>query len=175
MTDMNIRPNPKEDGKTHINTHAKSRSTLGKILSPDYDLGEVFKHPALGSFRTVESMRCWLNTGGNRDNIRQKVPHEARNLMRLAPKFKCNKFRELMIDATILKLETHRSFVQMMIDCDLPFDYYFLHNKLPIRPSVSALYIGIFDEVREILRGNKPHKFMDFTDLEFKPVPDGEE
>lgn len=173
MIDLNVHPNPVEDGKTHINTHAKATTQLGKILSLPYETGESIRHPILGSFRTVENVWCYLNTGGNRDRLRTAEPHIARNLTRLAPKYSCDKFKEVIIDMTIIKLQTNSMYEQMMVDCDLPFDHYFLNgiDKVIIRPGNAAIYISILDTVREILRGNQEHKFVRYIDMNFKLLP----
>ena len=172
MIDLNARPLPSEDGKSHINTHAKGSTQLGKILSLPYETGEAIRHPILGSFRTVENLWCYLNTGGNRDTLRTAEPHVARNITRLAPKYSCDRFKDAIIDATILKLQSNSMYEQMMIDNMLPFDHYFLHgrDRVTIRPGNALIYISILNTVQEILRGTREHKFVRFIDMNFTPL-----
>lgn len=172
MIDFTVRPNPQEDGITHINTHTKAKTPLGQILSPSYDTGEPFHHPTLAHFRSVENLWHYLNTGGTRDNIRTMEPHVARNFVRLTKKFQCDKFAELTVDATILKLQTHTDWVHAMINETLPFDHYFVKGKdhLAVRPKIASLYIAALDDVRAILRGEKEHQFVRFKDMNFKPL-----
>lgn len=169
MTDITIRPVPQDDGYTHVNTHAVARTKLGRLLSLSHNVGEPINHPILGPFRTVENMWCYLNTGGTRDKIRTMEPQVARNFSRLSPKFSCDKFRELIIDATILKLQSNSHYTQMMADNDLPFDHYYLNGeeRLPIRPPHSGLYIGILEDVSRILRGEVSHEFVKYKDMNF--------
>lgn len=170
MSDLTIRPDPREDGFTHINTQMKAKTKLGRLLSLSYNVGEALQHPLLGHFRTVQNLWCYLNTGGNRDNLRNMEPHAAINLARLSPKYSCDKFRELIIDATILKLQANSHYAQMMAESELPFDHYYLkgQDQMPIRPSHSGLYIGILDDVRDMLRGTKHHEFVRFKDMNFR-------
>lgn len=171
MNKFEKRPDPKNDGKTHINTHSKTHSRLGEILSPPFETGEPLHHPLLGHFRTVENAWCWINTGGNRDRLRTLLPSEARHITRLSEKFKCDKFRELIRDITIVKLKHNNDWWVEMADSTLPFDHYFLRGKgkdqLAVRPAHSDMYIGILNEVREIARGNKKHEFVRFSDMNF--------
>lgn len=168
------RPNPSGDGVTHINTHLKARTRLGRILAPSYNTGDQIQHPILGPFRTVENLWCYLNTGGNRDQIRSMEPHVARNFVKLMDKkYSCDKFKELLIDATILKLQSNSFYQNEMIDSVLPFDHYYLNgrDRVPIRPSFSTLYIGVLEECREILRGQREHQFVRFMEMNFRELP----
>lgn len=172
MTDMNTRPDPQKEGIDHINTHAKARSQLGKILSPPFDLGEPIHHPILGPFRTVENLWCYLNTGGTRDQMRWMEPHISRNMARLEKKYSCDRFRELILDATLLKLESKSQYIEMMVANELPFDHYYLNgrDRVPIRPGHAALYVSILEEVRDILNGKKQHEFVRYHDMNFTPL-----
>lgn len=172
MFDPNVRPIPKDDDITHINTNDKGRSPLGRFLSLSHNTGEAIRHPILGDFRTVENLWWYLNTGGNNDKIRSLEPRFARNHAKLAPKFSCNRFREIIIDATIVKLEQNSFYRQRFTSNELPFDHYFLNSGdlMPIRPGYAELYVSILDEVLEILRGNKEHEFVRFINMEFKPI-----
>lgn len=175
MLDLTIRPIPKDDGVTHINTHPKAKRTLGKLLAPSHDIGEPIHHPLIGHFRSIDNLWCYLNTGGNRDNIRTMEPHVARNFTRLTEdKYSCDKFWQLTLDLTILKLQTHSNWEQLMIDEELPFDHYYLKgpagDRIAIRPKYAASYIEVLEDAREILRGNKEHKFVSFRDLNFKKL-----
>lgn len=165
------RPDPSKDGITHINTHSKTRHPLGEILSPQYETGEPIRHPMIGNFRSVENAWNWINTGGERDRMRSANPSDARYQARLAPKFKCDKFRELIRDLTLLKLRSNEEWVRMMAENDLPFDHYFLKGRgkecYPTRPSHSDMYIDIMNEVREICRGNIEHRFVLFSEMHF--------
>jgi hypothetical protein len=174
MSDLNVRPIPEEDGFTHINTQMKAKTKLGRLLALSYNVGEPIHHPLLGHFRTVQNLFCYLNTGGTKDAIRNMEPHQAINFMRLSPKYSCDKFRELILDATILKLQTNSHYAQMMAESDLPFDHYYLQgaDRLPIRPSHSSLYIGILNDARKILRGEKSHEFVNFKDMNFTLIQD---
>lgn len=172
MFDPNVRPVPAEDDVKHINTNNKGRSRLGRFLSLGYNTGEPIKHPLLGNFRTVENLWWYLNTGGNNDQIRNMEPHFARSHAKLARKFSCNMFSEVITDAIILKLEQNSFYRQMFTDNQLPFDHYFLNSGdlMPIRPGYASLYVGILDEVSEIMRGDKEYQFVRFIDLDFKPL-----
>lgn len=169
MIDLTSNPIPNEDGYTHVNTHSKAKTKLGKILSPAYNIGEPIHHPILGPFRTVENLWCYLNSGGTRDSIRTMEPHLARNFTRLSDKYSCDKFRELTIDATILKLQNNSHYVQMMLDNELPFDHYYVKgtDRVPIRPSNSTLYLGVLNDVKDILLGKKKHEFVRYKDMNF--------
>lgn len=171
------RPNPQEDDKTHINTHSKTKSKLGSVLSPSYETGEPLNHPILGHFRSVENGWHWLNTGGNRDRLRTMLPADARNLARLTDKYRCDKFRELILDLTIIKLRRNPHWWAKMAECDLPFDHYFVRGKgkeiMTVRPGHSDMYISILNEVREIARGNKEHSFVRFSDMNFTKLEEG--
>jgi hypothetical protein len=171
MINFDQLPNPDLDSKTHINTHNKAKTMLGRILSPQYEIGEPLHHPLLGPFRSVENMWCYLNTGGKRDRIRTMEPHVARNFARLSDKYSCDKFRELILDTTILKLQAHSDWHSLMADETLPFDHYYLKD-VPIRPSFSELYCGILEEVRQVFRGEKLHEFVRFKDMNFEKLPD---
>lgn len=175
MTNVLELPYEEQDGITHINTHSKSKNPLGRILSPSYEIGEPIHHPILGPFRSVENMWCYLNTGGNVDKIRTMAPHIARNFMRLSDKYQCNKFRELILDATVLKLQTNSDWWMMMAEETLPFDNYYVNGKdhVIIRPSYSALYIDILNEAREVVRGSKEHVCVRFKDMEFTKIEEG--
>lgn len=168
------RPDPSQDGITHINTHSKTRHELGEILSPQYEIGEPIHHPFLGHFRSVENAWHYLNTGGERDRMRTSVPSDARYQAKLATKYKCDKFRELIRDLTIIKLRHDERWVKMMIDNELPFDHYFLRgsgkDRYATRPNHSDMFIGILDEVRDICRGIKPHEFVRFNEMNFTKV-----
>jgi len=171
MIDLDKHPIAKDDGITHINTHSKSKTRLGRLLSPSANIGEPIQHPLLGPFRTIDSLWCYLNTGGNRDQIRNMEPRTARRFFKLSEKkYSCSVFKEATIDATIIKLQTNSNYVNMMCNNELPFDHYYLYGaeRVPIRPSHSLLYIGILNDVKEILLGNKPHEFVQFKDLQFE-------
>lgn len=174
MIDFNVRPDPAMDGITHINTHTKAKNPLGVILSPSYDIGEPIHHPLMAHFRSVENLWHYLNTGGTRDNIRTMEPHVARNFARLTKKFSCDKFSELTIDLTILKLQTHSDWVNQMVNSTLPFDHYFVKGRdhMAVRPKVAGLYVKALDDVRKILRGEKEHEFIRFKDVNFELLPD---
>ena len=168
------RADPDQDGITHINTHSKTHSPLGEILSPSYEIGEPIHHPLLGHFRTVENAWCYLNTGGKRDKIRTMKPAAARYAARLADKYSCDKFRDLILDLTLLKLRHKEEWWKEMAESELPFDHYFVQgkgkDKIAIRPGHAELFIGILEEVREITRGNKEHEFVRFRDMNFKKL-----
>jgi hypothetical protein len=176
MIDLTVRANPNEDGISHINTHSKAKTSLGQILSPSYETGEPFHHPILAHFRSVENLWHYLNTGGTRDNIRTMEPSVARNFVRLSKKYSCDKFRELTVDATILKLQTHSDWVHAMINETKPFDHYFVKgrgaDRIAVRPKIAPLYLEALEDVRKILRGEKDHEFVRFKDMNFKLLPD---
>lgn len=176
MTDLQNmdRPIPADDGVTHINSHVKAKTRLGRILAPSYNTGEQIHHPILGPFRTVENLWCYLNTGGTRDQIRAMEPHVARNFVKLSEKkYQCDKFKELILDATLLKLQSNSYYERLMMENELPFDHYYLNGKdrLPIRPSHHALFISVLNDCRDILRGQKSHEFVRFKDMNFKELP----
>lgn len=170
MIDLSVLPQPKDDGRTHINTLMKGKTKLGRLLSPTYNLGEPIHLPMLGNFRTIENLWWYLNTGGARDNIRSMEPHSAINFARLiTKKYSCDKFRELIIDATIIKLQSNNYYVNLMTESELPFDHYYLNSQssLPIRPARSVLYASCMEDVRKILRGQMKHTFVNFNEMNF--------
>lgn len=178
MLDEQVRPIPSDDGLTHINTHAKSRTRLGRILSPSFNIGDPINHPILGPFRTVENLWCYLNTGGTRDSLRMVEPKVARTISRLTPKYSCDRFRELITDATLIKVQSNSVYSKLMVENDLPFDHYYLKydeklsqqgdELVPIRPSHAQLYVSVLEDVRDIVRGKKFHEFVRFKDMNFK-------
>lgn len=166
-------PNPSEDGVTHINAHITGVTKLGRYLSPPFQTSTTptFHHPMLGSFRTVENLWLYLNTGGQ-DRMRYMAPGRARELAKLGKTFKCLQFRELLIDGVILHLRNNSSFEKMMIDSELPFDYYFFLKKkgqVPIRPNSAHIYTDVLETVRKILRGEVEHHFVQLSELKFEP------
>jgi len=171
MINLDIHPNPLEDGITHINTHSKCKTKLGRLLAPSASIGEPIEHPLLGPFRTVENLWYYLNTGGNRDQIRNMEPRTARRFLKLAEKkYSCDNFKELITDATIIKLQSNSYYVNMICENDLPFDHYYLFGpeRVPIRPSHCNLYVEILNDVRDILMGKKTHEFVKFKDIHFE-------
>lgn len=165
------RPDIDMDGITHLNTHSKTKKPLGNILSLPFETGSPIHHPLLGHFRSVENAWWYLNTGGNRDRIRSMEPGQARQIARLSDSYNCDKFRELIRDITILKLQTRPEWVDLMTSNELPFDHYFIKGRgierFAVRPKHCAIYVGILDEVRDILRGEKDHEWVMFSQMNF--------
>lgn len=56
---MRIKPDPEQDGKTHINVYSRGRTELGQMLSNFYP--STFKLPDDGSFKSVEGYWYWLS------------------------------------------------------------------------------------------------------------------
>lgn len=166
-------PNPADDGLTHINTDTKSRSPLGRILSLNHVIPSNIRHPYLGPFCSVENLWVYLNSGGTHDKMRSIPPHIARARSRFLPKYSCNHFWDLVVDVTLLKLATNSYYEQLVVHNQLPYDHYYLENDdaVPVRPKHSESYVSCLQRVESILRGNKQHKFVRFSDLEYKLLP----
>lgn len=171
MNNPTERINFLEDGISHINTHSKTKSRLGSILSPSYDVGQPIHHPLLGHFRTVENAWWYLNTGGYRDKIRTMEPSKARLIAKLSESYQCDKFKELIRDMTILKLDANPHWRIMVIENELPFEHYYVKGKgddrIMIRPSYSQMYVDILNDVTAICRGEMHHEWVRFRDMNF--------
>jgi hypothetical protein len=165
-------PDPWADGRHHINTHAVGRTDLGQYLSPPFQNrgGKTLEHPILGSFRTVESVWHYLNSGGG-EKFRFMNLRAARKLVKVVKNYRCSHFKEILIDALVLHLRNNSKYERLIAECDLPFEHYFLSgpDKVPTRPNHAGLYIDAVNEVREIFRGNKQHSFVRYSDMKFEP------
>lgn len=173
MTAEIVLPIAKDDGLTHINTQKKAKTELGRVLALSHETGESIYHPILGPFRSVENMWLYLNTGGSHDKLRSIETHLARSYARLLPKYSCNRFWELTLDLTLVKLETNSYFEQLVVHNQLPYDHYWLNSddRVPIRPSHSKSYIDCLTKVESILRTGQEHDFVRFSDMEYKLLP----
>lgn len=174
MTAEIVMPIAKDDRLTHINTQKKAKTELGRMLALDAEIGESIRHPSLGPFRTVENMWLFLNTGGSHDRLRSIEVHQARSYAKLLPKYSCNRFWELTLDLTLVKLETNSYFEQLVIHNQLPYDHYWLNSgddRVPIRPRHSQSYIDCLNKIEMILRTGQQHDFVHISEMEYKLLP----
>lgn len=119
--------NPAEDGITHINISRAGKTRLGRLLHPGSDV--PLEHPEMGSFRSHETFRQWLRTGGASFRLRHMLPEEAREAARKMKTVRLpqEKFEDQMCEALYYKIVGNEELSRLMqesVKTGLPFTSY---------------------------------------------------
>ena len=134
------------DGVTHINIWILGKTELGKMLAHFYHM--PFKHPRLGPFNSMEGLWHYVKTEEKDDTLRALSGINAANFY---------------------KIEQNPRLVQLMVESDLPFEFYYLFgpDNIKITPPGYTWLVDGFEEIRRMLKeGRRPaDEDIDYTPL----------
>lgn len=124
--------NPAQDGFTHINISRSGHTTLGRLLHPSADVS--LEHPEMGAFRTHETFRQWLRTGGASFRLRHELPDEAREMAKRLKTVRIPQveFEDKMCEALYYKVTGNPELSALMLESvekNLPFTSYTVARK----------------------------------------------
>ena len=122
------KPNPLEDGVTHINVWSKGKTALGRMLSNFAHT--PFKHPVHGFFASMEAYWYWCATGRSHDELRRLYGASAKTM---GLKFDNvpwdpTEFHETICEGIRCKIEQTIELRQMLRDSVLPLKHYFVYG-----------------------------------------------
>jgi hypothetical protein len=145
---------PDDDKKTHINIHSKAATPLGKLL---YDFAHTpFTHPYFSSFYSIEGFRWYVSSGFTEDRMRYLSGSRASRVGKTLRYVRNDNFAEDVMAANYQKIIQHEDIRQMMIESTLPFDYYYVDERSPLKlvinPKWSEEFIKGFEEIRTALK-----------------------
>lgn len=167
------KPNPEDDGKTHINIYDQGKSELGRMLSYFYEA--PFQHPHYGPFKSIEGFLRYLRSGGEDDAFRTIPAVRAKAHAESAKRrgeYKDHQVRDLdkiIFAANYAKIDQNPEIKKALINSTLPFENYFLWNTsgVVIRPKGSKFVIRDFPILRQMfIDGGKPEP-IDYAKITF--------
>lgn len=158
MSSFNL--NPAEDGITHINISRAGKTRLGRLLHSGSDV--PLEHPEMGVFRSHETFRQWLRTGGASFRLRHMLPEEAREAARKMKTVRLpqESFEDQMCEALYYKITGNEELSRLMlesVETGLPFASYTVltdeHGNHTIKDHSSTVHWMFFylDLVRKTL------------------------
>lgn len=123
------KPDPKQDGVTHINCWSKGKTDLGQMLSNFAQ--SPFKHPEFGYFASVEGFWYWLSTGRQHENLRRLYGASAKSVGMQFDIIPMNdeEFQDRVKEAIRCKIEQNKSLLKVFIASELPFHHYYVYGK----------------------------------------------
>ncbi|ANJ64965.1 hypothetical protein REBECCA_154 [Erwinia phage Rebecca] len=121
-----VLPDPREDGKTHINVYSRGASWLGQQLSnmSYYD----FAHPRYGVFASLEGFWYWLSTGKQHEELRKLAGVKAKMTGREFETIPNENFEEEFKEAMRLRLEQHPIIANALAESLLPLKHYYCYG-----------------------------------------------
>lgn len=151
------------DGVTHINADNRGRTRLGQLMSP---LAQTpILHPEFGPFHSMEGLWAYIRSEEADDQLRYSYGMLSRHLNRKAKTRFVPNFRELILDALVMKIEQNRELMELVIRNDLPYESYFIHqgvesgSTLKINTKSSSWLVPTMEEAaRYIKAGTRPPK-----------------
>ena len=159
----NGRPNPVEDGLTHINIYSRSNDHLGRMLSHFYY--SPFNHPVFGPFNCMEGLWHWVKSQERDDKLRGMTGWKAKEHGKLMTKRYLKNFQEIIMAANFYKIEQNPLLKELMINSNLPFEHYYIHGpaKLVIMPDSCEWLIKGFEQIRTLLKEGKRPPEVDYS------------
>lgn len=123
------KPDPKQDGVTHINCWSKGKTTIGQLLSNFSQ--SPFKHPEFGYFASVEGFWYWLASGRQHENLRRLYGASAKSVGMQLETIPMNdeEFRERVLEAIRSKIEQNTGLREMFLATELPFFHYYVYGR----------------------------------------------
>jgi hypothetical protein len=137
------KPNPADDGVTHINIYDQGKHPLGVMLSYFYEA--PFVHPHYGPFKSIEGFLRYLRSGGEDDAfrtipaVRAKAHMESAKKRGLYKEHKVSNLENLIFSANYFKIDQNPEIKKALISSTLPFENYFLWEASGVVPSFSSV------------------------------------
>lgn len=133
MTEHQVKPDPDEDGVTHINVYTRGKTQLGRDLTNLSDIG--FDHPRLGSFRCMEGLWYYGLTGYCHDDLRTLNGFDAKRVGRKKIRRRQldeDQFREDIIAGLEARFEQNPDLKEALVNSHLPLLHYYCYfSKKP--------------------------------------------
>lgn len=123
------KPDPKQDGVTHINCWSKGKTELGQMLSNFAQ--SPFKHHEFGYFASVEGFWYWLSTGRQHENLRRLYGASAKSVGMQFEMIPMNdeEFQDRIREAIRCKIEQNKGLLKVFVASKLPFYHYYVYGK----------------------------------------------
>ena len=155
------------DGVTHINIWILGKTELGKMLAHFYHM--PFKHPRLGPFNSMEGLWHYVKTEEKDDTLRALSGIKAKDYGKKLTRRHVKDFHAIINAANFYKIEQNPRLVQLMVESDLPFEFYYLFgpDNIKITPPGYTWLVDGFEEIRRMLKeGRRPaDEDIDYTPL----------
>lgn len=123
-----MRPDPQQDGVTHINIYSRGKTDVGRALS-NFTYGP-FTHPEFGAFVSVEGFWYWVGAedGPERERLRNLFGPSAKMIGSSIPGIPMEEedFRQLVREAMRCKIEQNPAIRRLFVESTLPFDHYYV-------------------------------------------------
>lgn len=166
---MPAHPYCEQDGVTHILIDNRGRTRLGQLMSP---LAHTpFVHPVFGPFNSMEGFWAYLRSQSVNDKLRyvhgMAARHQNRNLETRYVKY----FQEIILEATIMKIEQNPELLELVKGCDLPFETYYIFSgadkystNVKVNTKSAPWLVPAMEEARRHIKlGTRP-KTVDYAD-----------
>lgn len=158
---------PESDGVNHINIYSQGKTELGKLLS--HFSHTPFVHPYFGPFNSMEGFWYYLKAEVKDEKLRQLYGAEAKFYGKKIPSVRIKHFNLLIIDANFHKVNQNPKIANLMVQSNLPFDHYYVDNRVNIGQKIKLKgfewLIEGFEKIREDLKtGNIQHP-LDYDSL----------
>lgn len=165
-----IPPNPRQwkgDGVDHINISRFCATELGRMLDFDDAPKSLFRHPKLGSFRSINSLYYFLRSRDFDEALRTLVAHALRKYAhtRAGVSNQVPNLNAVVLDSAWQKLKTNQKTVRLMTESTLPFDSYHINREgIRQRFDTASWVAGGYEEMRKALKEDREPNFTPFQD-----------
>lgn len=162
-------PNPKNEGKTHINLSVISKSWIGRFLAEG---NMPFCIPELGEFDSINAFRLFITSKYPTDDLRYLDNRQAmKTLQRRNSTAKVKHYAELVKDAYRQILLSNPRIAKQLVETDLPFDLYYIRKTesgkpgVPVRPRDAIWRINVIEQLRNEFRNNTPAQRPSYDEI----------
>lgn len=149
------KPNPNNDGITHINTYSKAKTKLGRMLSNFYP--STFTYEPYGTFASGESFWYWYLTGQKHNELKSLVGFEAKkqgrkyNHDRIDINGLTDEHIEVLSNMLVHKIIQNKDIQTELINSTLPFIHYYNYNGCTILIDCQWM-LDTFVDIRYVLQ-----------------------
>ena len=143
---------PEDDGKNHINIYSHGKTELGRLLS--HFAHTPFVHPFFGPFNSMEGFWYYLKAATKDEKLRQLYGSEAKFYGKRLPSVRVKNFNILIVDANYHKVNQNPRLGNLLVQSTLPFDHYYVDNRINIGQKVKLSGFEWLIEGFEVIREN---------------------